>query len=139
MVDLAERHPELAIKNEIDAAKGGHVEQDAARHHPLDILHPAACRAIGADARGGVAVIDLLAGPHMAERIHMGGGAVRRDDQRVVGPAAPFQLICAPYTNCDPFTTTCALPSGNEDGVTLLIMGIGFRTPTAAEPLGKLG
>ena len=66
----------------------GHRQERAPSRLSM-VLDAAAGRAIGADTRRGMAIIDLLAGPHMAKRIHMGGGPMRRDDQRIVGQSAP--------------------------------------------------
>jgi hypothetical protein len=49
-------------------------------------------------------------------------------ETNVVGTATPFQKICAPYINFDPLIVIVVVPSEKLDGVTELIIGIGFRT-----------
>ena len=58
---------------------------------------------------------------------------------KVVGTAEPFHRICAPYTNCEPFTVTVVVPSEKAVGVTDFKAGIGFNTPIATAPGGSLG
>src|SRR5215469_9156091 len=57
-------------------------------------------------------------------------------ETNVVATALPFQFTCAPYTNCDPLTRICVGPSGNPDGFTLSITGIGFQIAIVADPCG---
>ena len=61
------------------------------------------------------------------------------EETKVVGTAAPFHMICAPYTNCEPLTVTMVVPSEKPVGVTEVKAGIGFNTPIATAPGGSLG
>src|SRR5690606_24172367 len=67
------------------------VEQHPAGDHaaPGRVLDAQPARAVAAHPVGGVAVVERVAGPHVAERVHVRGGAVRGEHQRVVGGPQP--------------------------------------------------